>query len=140
MTPVQLAGLHASVFETPRPYTQEEFADFLSDASCFFIFHDDLGFALGRSAGDEVELITLAVCEKSRRQGIARVLMRDFEQKAIERGAINIFLEVAESNKPARSLYKKSGFEIAGRRAKYFRSQNGTEDAIVYSKTLKANA
>ena len=44
-----------------------------------------------------------------------------------------LFLEVRVSNTPARSLYKKMGFEEVGVRKKYYED---TEDAIVMLKEI----
>jgi ribosomal-protein-alanine N-acetyltransferase len=40
-----------------------------------------------------------------------------------------IFIEVRESNVPARALYEASGFTVCGRRQGYYRSSS--EDGIV---------
>lgn len=45
-----------------------------------------------------------------------------------------IFLEVRESNLPARRLYEKHGFRQTGRRCNYY--QSPPEDAVLYSRPL----
>lgn len=50
-------------------------------------------------------------------------------------GIPNITLEVRESNKVARSLYKKYGFEDAGRRPGYY--TDNKEDAIIMWRKAK---
>jgi ribosomal-protein-alanine N-acetyltransferase len=45
-----------------------------------------------------------------------------------------VFLEVRESNGGARALYASRGFEVAGRRAKYYRKP--VEDALVLRREL----
>jgi [ribosomal protein S18]-alanine N-acetyltransferase len=45
-----------------------------------------------------------------------------------------VFLEVRESNGAARALYASRGFEIAGRRSKYYRKP--VEDALVLRRAL----
>lgn len=66
----------------------------------------------------ECEVITLAVCEKYRKNGIASALLNN---------VINLYgtfstwhLEVAEDNLPAISLYKKFGFSEQGRIKNYY--------------------
>ncbi|MFX5972556.1 hypothetical protein ABTE98_19405, partial [Acinetobacter baumannii] len=41
------------------------------------------------------------------------------------RGVRTIFLEVEENNQPARRLYDGSGFEVVGRRERYYKQPNG---------------
>ena len=45
-----------------------------------------------------------------------------------------ISLEVNEINEPAINLYKKAGFEIVGKRKKYY---DGKNDAIIMTKFFK---
>jgi ribosomal-protein-alanine N-acetyltransferase len=50
-----------------------------------------------------------------------------------QHGAENAFLEVRESNQPARKLYEKLGFVEVGRRKAYYPDHQGREDALVLS-------
>ena len=56
--------------------------------------------------------------------------MRVLLDQAKSACASKIFLEVRESNQPARRLYEKHGFREIGRRRRYY--QNPLEDAILY--------
>jgi len=38
-----------------------------------------------------------------------------------------VFLEVEENNQPARRLYARAGFGIAGRRERYYRQADGQD-------------
>jgi ribosomal-protein-alanine N-acetyltransferase len=85
-----------------------------------------MGFLVSRSvAEDEHELLNLAVAPESRRQGIARQLVKSLMAEC--RGAI--FLEVRESNRGAIDLYKSLNFKNVNRREKYY--QSPLEAAIV---------
>jgi [ribosomal protein S18]-alanine N-acetyltransferase len=80
---------------------------------------------IGNENGDgEREILNLAVDAAWRRNGIAKALL----QQELRRGG-SFFLEVRESNLPARRLYKSVGFEIAGKRTQYY--SNPVETAIV---------
>jgi ribosomal-protein-alanine N-acetyltransferase len=46
----------------------------------------------------------------------------------------SVFLEVRESNAPARALYENAGFKQTGRRPSYYTSP--LEDAILYRWTV----
>ncbi|MBE9475674.1 MAG: GNAT family N-acetyltransferase [Proteobacteria bacterium] len=92
---------------------------------------------MGRVAGPEVELLTIAVDPDYRRQGLAHDLMRDFEQMAKENGARDAFLEVAENNIAAIGLYQRRGFTQTGLRKDYYASLKGPRiSAIVMNKPL----
>lgn len=78
------------------------------------------GFALGRVAGGEAEVLTIAVRPGARRGGLGRALMRALVGEATRRGAAELFLEVSEANAAARTLYAGLGAAEAGRRRRYY--------------------
>ena len=55
-------------------------------------------------------------------------------RSAAEFGARTVFLEVRESNEEARKLYEARGFEVAGKRTKYYRKPD--EDALIMRRKL----
>jgi len=137
MTPEALAALHARAFtDTPRPWTVVEFAAFLAEASTIVVFLPE-GFVVGRVAGPEAELLTLAVEPAARRGGIGRRLVRAFEATARARGAEEALLEVAVTNGPARALYAALGYAQVGRRRGYYaRAGAPPVDGLVLAKPL----
>jgi ribosomal-protein-alanine N-acetyltransferase len=88
------------------------------------------GFAIARRNGPEWELDNIAVGHASRRQGIARALLRELLQRARAGGAGAFFLEVRASNLAARALYEAAGFCQCGTRRTYYRDPQ--EDAVLY--------
>lgn len=78
---------------------------------------------------DEAHVATLATHPDFRRQGIAERLLVHALQRLGEEGARSSFLEVRETNVAAQALYRKFGYEVTGRRPRYYRD-NG-EDAIL---------
>nr|WP_232479220.1 ribosomal protein S18-alanine N-acetyltransferase [Roseomonas rosulenta] len=78
------------------------------------------GFALGRVAAGEAEVLTLAVRPAARRTGCGAALMRALMAEAANRGAREMFLEVSAQNAPARALYAGLGAAEAGRRRRYY--------------------
>ena len=80
-------------------------------------------------AADEGEILNLAVAPSGRRHGLGRALVRDILDALARRGVRHVYLEVRESNAPARALYGAHGFQEAGRRKQYYRRP--VEDAIV---------
>lgn len=90
-----------------------------------------LGFALSRTAGDECELLSLAVADGSRRHGIGRALLVSSMRLAAARGCQRFFLEVAEDNGPALTLYRSHGMVAVGRRPGYYQHAGGGATAAL---------
>lgn len=92
------------------------------------------GFVVGRVVADECELENIVVDSLSSRQGIGSALLAELSHAARQRGAKRIFLEVRESNLPARALYERLGFQRDGERGSYY--SDPVENAMLYSLTL----
>lgn len=137
MTPAALSALHARCFTSPRPWGEGEFADILADPLAFLLVEGDAGFLLGRAVAGEAELLTIAVAPEARQRGLGRKLVSRFLYQARLRGAETAFLEVAEDNLAARTLYARCGFVEAGRRRGYYRAPTGQAvDALVLRRVL----
>ena len=84
------------------------------------------GFVVARKLAEgEFEILNLAVDPEFHRRGVATFLLRE----VVERSPGSWFLEVRESNRAARNLYSKFGFQEVARRPKYY--QDTGEDAVV---------
>jgi ribosomal-protein-alanine N-acetyltransferase len=131
-----LAALHAESIEPP--WSTGTFATLLGQpgvAGWIALERDGpVGLLLARAAADEAEILTLAVLPRRRRQGIARMLMARLVTWAAAVKVARLFLEVAEDNVAARSLYERSGFVLVGRRNDYYAPGN---DALLLSKAMR---
>ena len=78
---------------------------------------------------DEAHVATIATDPEYRRQGIGKRLLAHALRDMIRDGARSSFLEVRESNVAAQEMYQKFGYEIMGRRRRYYRDND--EDAIL---------
>jgi ribosomal-protein-alanine N-acetyltransferase len=78
---------------------------------------------------DEGHVTTFGVHPDWRRQGIGRQLLLNLVELSITIGARRMTLEVRVSNEPAQALYADFGFEVTGRRARYYTDDG--EDALV---------
>jgi len=135
-----LATLHQSCFQTPRPWSADEFDALLASRGCFLIESARDGFLLGRVVADEAELLTLAVSPDARRQGIGATLLAQFEQMAASRGARDGFLEVSAQNAPAYALYVRAGWQVTGTRSNYYQAPDGARiDARIMGKVFDAS-
>jgi len=78
---------------------------------------------------DEIHIAALATHPDFRRQGIAQALLSHVLKTAASEGAVSSFLEVRESNLAAQAMYRKFGYEVSGRRPRYYKDND--EDAIL---------
>lgn len=78
---------------------------------------------------DELHVNNLAVLPECRRLGVASALLTRVLGEGERLGARRVMLEVRRSNDPARELYQKFGFSVAGIRSKYY--TNPVEDALM---------
>ena len=78
---------------------------------------------------DEAHVATIATHPDFRQQGIGAKILTTALKDAAAFGATHALLEVRETNEAALSMYRKFGFEVDGRRPKYYKD-NG-EDAIL---------
>lgn len=130
----RLASLHATAFETP--WDAAAFADLLDQAGVFAIEAPD-GFILMRVAVDEAEILTLAVRPGARGRGTGARLVADGVARATGEGAERVFLEVADDNAAALSVYRRAGFVEAGRRPRYYARADGSRrDALLLTLNL----
>ena len=87
------------------------------------------GFVIGRPAGDEFEILNIAVARECRRRRIATRLVAAAVDHARTAGAVQAYLEVRASNEAGIALYTRLGFRTLGCRPNYYRYP--TEDAIL---------
>ncbi|HEX7594235.1 MAG TPA: ribosomal protein S18-alanine N-acetyltransferase [Anaerolineae bacterium] len=80
---------------------------------------------------DEAHISTIAAHRAWRRRGIGELLLAALIDRAAEIDARVVTLEVRVSNLNAQALYRKYGFEVTGKRIRYY-SDNG-EDALIMS-------
>lgn len=119
-----LAALHASSF--PKPWDAAAITALLEGPGVF-AFRSEDGFVLARVAGDEAEILTLAVTPAARGKGLGRALLIAAANRSQKLGATSMFLEVGTDNPAALALYAGLGFAKVGMRKGYY---DGT-DALV---------
>jgi len=78
---------------------------------------------------DEAHIATIATHPDFRRQGIAKGLLAEALNSAYAEGAQSALLEVRAGNEAALKMYQDIGFEVVGRRERYYRDNK--EDAIL---------
>lgn len=104
-------------------------------AMCYSAIDDDgrvVAYVLGRLIAPEAEIYRVAVRADKRRRGIGYRLLDYAVKSERGRGLESVFLEVRESNIPARNLYSSYGFRQIGERKNYY--HNPTENAVIMFK------
>jgi len=134
-----LAKLHQASFH--RGWGEGEFSAMLAERNT--MAHrlrrgrNVIGFAISRIAADEAELLSIAVASSARGAGLSRHLLATHLAHLAGRGVRTVFLEVEEANEPARRLYARAGFDVVGRRERYYREADGVErNAVVMRRGL----
>lgn len=126
MTAQALARTHAAAFTDQRPWSAAEFESFLSQPHVI-LCGDAKSFVLGRVIGDEAEVLTLATHPDFQRKGMAKAQLAAFLAEASDKGAARVFLEVADTNFAAKTLYIRNKFNVVGHRSRYYDGKDGTK-------------
>lgn len=85
---------------------------------------------------DEGNITNIAVHPDFQRKGIGYALLEEMKNFAKKEKMLFLTLEVNEKNEQAIYLYKKCGFEIIGRRKKYYHNK---DDAILMNYNIDFN-
>jgi ribosomal-protein-alanine N-acetyltransferase len=125
----RLAQLHGASFH--RGWGEAEFETMLTERNTLVhrlrIGRNTVGFAVSRMAADEAEILSIAVAPSHRGRGLSANLLRTHLGHLAGYGVRTVCLEVEENTQPARRLYQRAGFAVAGRRERYYRQANGEQ-------------
>ncbi|WP_321276743.1 ribosomal protein S18-alanine N-acetyltransferase [Thiomicrorhabdus indica] len=128
------------------PWSQKGFENAL-DQGLNFVFENPqkqiIGYGCFLTVLDEATLMNLCISPDYQGQGIAKSALKQLLEKLQDNFQF-IYLEVRESNRPARNLYTKFGFSEDGIRKNYYPAwikkdgvqTEGREDAVLMSKAL----
>ena len=93
-------------------------------------------FLLAWQAADELDIIALGTAAYARRLGLARALVGELLQFAVNNAMHRLLLEVRNSNAAAIHLYQSLGFQTGRIREAYY--SDPTEDGIEMSLIIDA--
>lgn len=125
----------------PTPWTKTMFLESL--ASNIYknlvieVQKEVIGYIMLYSVLDEAHITNFAIKPAFRKKGYGAELFSYVIEHFKENGVVDFFLEVRESNKAAINLYRRFGFEIAGRRKRYYSDTN--EDAFIMHLSLNTS-
>lgn len=128
----------------PDPWSRKTFEECLAAEAkgyrCYVLLAEEsvVGHAVLTSVLDEAELLNFCLAPEHRGQGRAVVYFDRLLAVLQEQGAKRLFLEVRQSNTPARRLYAGAGMREVGVRKGYYPSKEGREDAVLMAATLQA--
>ena len=132
----QVAAIEAASFSVP--WSLNAFTETVEKENFrYFVAEEDgeiLGYCGFLFVLDEAEIPNVCVKASARKRGIGRQMMSVLIDEAKKLGMAVLYLEVRESNMPARSLYLGLGFEENGIRKKFY--EHPVEHAVLMSKTL----
>lgn len=132
---VALASVHRNCFEIA--WREEEFLDFIKENIVMVVGQPITGFIIARHILDEAEIISLAVSPCARNMGIGTALLAEACDQLSQLGVRRIFLEVAQDNHSALTLYHRAGFSHVNLRKAYYRRSVGPAvDAVIMSRNL----
>jgi ribosomal-protein-alanine N-acetyltransferase len=97
-----------------------------------------VGFIVARQLADEIHINNVAVLPDFRGRGIGRQLLKAALSWGGEKHARQAVLEVRAGNEAAQQLYRSCGFEVIGRRRRYYKTP--LEDALLMAVLLDQNA
>lgn len=143
---MQILKMNLDDFEQIKDCLQEEFDEFWtpnilkseleSPNSKYIVAKENekiVGFAGIIISIDDTEITNIVTKKAERKRGIGTLLLDKLIEITKKENRDKISLEVNENNIEAKNLYIKNGFEIVGRRKKYY---NGIDDAIIMTKFL----
>lgn len=127
----QVAEIEKAVFSSP--WSSQSFESFIKGAlGQFFVAetgNEIIGYCGAYKILPEAEITNVAVSDEYRRMGVAQKLIEEQLGVLKSHNTESVFLEVRESNMPARKLYEKEGFKIIATRKNYY--EKPKENAVV---------
>ncbi len=132
-----VAVLEAENFS--RPWSHDAFYKTLSDENYIVIIAKEsdavLGYCVLLCTGEEADITNVCTAPVARGKGVATEILTTLMEEGTSRGVTEFFLEVRESNTPARRLYTKLGFEEIGLRKNYY--EEPKEHAVLMKKAME---
>lgn len=130
-----IAALEKETFSLPQ--SEAAFADMLGKEDHILLVAEQhgapVGYVCAYTVCRESDILTVAVAPAARRCGAGRALLEALIE-VLTGDSDAIFLEVRQSNVPARALYASMGFCEVGVRRGYY--QHPKEDAVLYKKEI----
>ena len=132
----QVAAIEAASFSVP--WSLNAFTETVEKENFRYFVAEEGGEILGYCGFlyvlDEAEIPNVCVKASARKRGVGRQMMSVLVDEAKKLGMAVLYLEVRESNTPARRLYLSLGFEENGIRKNFY--EHPVEHAVLMSRAL----
>jgi ribosomal-protein-alanine N-acetyltransferase len=120
------------------PWTRGNFVDSIASSYVARVLYGEtgeiLGYLIAMLGVEEMHLLNITVAPPHQSRGHARFMIDELVALCRSRQALQLWLEVRESNARARAMYLNRGFVHVGVRKGYYPAAHGRrEDAIVMS-------
>ncbi|MGI2258729.1 ribosomal protein S18-alanine N-acetyltransferase [Shewanella sp. GXUN23E] len=104
----------------------------------FGVFDDDrlAGFVILHQLFEEASVMDICIEPGYQGQGLGKALMQAGIDWLNNTEAEQLLLEVRAGNTSAIALYHRLGFEVTGERKGYYKTADGTEDAVLMTLPL----
>ena len=127
----------------PFPWTRGNFIDSLAVSHPAWLLRGPAdgalwGYYVAMGGVEEMHLLNITVAPSRQGQGLAHRLLDHLDRQARTAGALQLWLEVRESNARARHVYERNGFVAVCRRKGYYPAAQGREDAVVMCRPVRA--
>ena len=131
-----LLALEQSCYRYPwsRQQFSDEFDNPVATIEVALVEGQIAGYLCSWLICGELQIQNLATAPDYRRRGIGQMLLEYVMTRCRREELLSAWLEVREDNQAAIKLYTGCGFEVQGRRKKYY--QDG-EDALLLSRTFE---
>ena len=123
---------------SPHPWSHKQFLQSLQSSHHCWVLECDgqvQGYYLYSLVAGEAEVLNIAVLPERQGKGLGRKLLEHCIARASDKARM-VFLEVRASNFSAIHLYLDSGFNQIGERRDYYRTAQGSEDALMMAMEL----
>lgn len=123
-----------------KPWSEKMIEEKLENSTSIFIVAQYQGEIIAYIGASDIcgecYIDNIAVTQKFRRKGIAKLILTRCIEKAEEKNCEFITLEVRKSNEKAQNLYQMAQFERIGERKNYYSSP--TENAVIMTRYFKS--
>lgn len=122
-----------------HPWSEDTFAGCIQsgyDNWLIIYLEKIIGHGILSVAAGESHILNVCIHPDCQRLGFGKILVEFLLEKAKEKKAQRVFLEVRPSNRIAYELYENLGFNEIGTRPNYYPAFVGREDALILGKEL----
>lgn len=128
----RVMAIESSIYT--HPWTRGNFLDSIKAGYCCEVMEvggEVVAYGVLVIAAGEAHVLNISVARPWQRRGYGRTLLLRFIDQSRHAGALQMLLEVRQSNEGGRGLYASMGFRRMAVRPGYYPAVHGREDAIL---------